>query len=180
MNERQKQIAATATDLFLTEGVGVSTARIAKVAGVSNGTLFNAFPTKQALIDAIYADAKTQMFAAVPNAGDAPFTRDRIRQNWEGYLAWAGANQQKCKVMHFLLESGLASQETQDKINALAAPHAAWLQGGLDAGLVQGPSVAFLGNLLFFFADHIINNNLSASEADLLFEMLCNAIGLKE
>ena len=180
MNDRQKQIAATATDLFLTEGVGVSTARIAKDAGVSNGTLFNAFPTKQALIDAIYFDAKTEMFGAVPNAGDAPLTRDTLYQNWTAYLGWARANPQKCKVMHFLLESGLASQETQQKVNEIAAPHAAWLQNALDAGLIKGPSTAFVGSLLFFFADHAINNSLGASDTDLLFEMLCNAIGLKK
>ena len=180
MNVRQRQIAATATDLFLTEGVGVSTARIAKVAGVSNGTLFNAFPTKQALIDAIYHDAKAGMFGAIPNAGDAAVTRENFRENWNAYLTWAKANPQKCKIMHFLLESGLASEATQAQINQIAAPHAAWLQRALDEGLIKGPSVAIVGNLIFFFADHVINNTLGTADSNLMFTMLTNAIGLKE
>ena len=180
MNDRQKQIAATATDLFLSQGVGVSTAQIAKAAGVSNGTLFNAFPTKQALIDAIYADAKTAMFGAVPHAGDTPFTRQNFRENWDAYLAWAKANPQKCKIMHFLLESGLASEATQAHVNQIAAPHAQWLQRALDDGLIKGPSVAIVGNLIFFFADHVINDTLGTADADLMFTMLTNAIGLKE
>ena len=127
MNERQIQIATAATSLFLTEGVGVSTARIAQAAGVSNGTLFNAFPTKQALIDAIYRTAKTEMFAAIPNAADAPFNRQTFYQNWCGYLAWAQANREKCRIMHFLLESGLASQSTQAEVAQMGIPHGMWL-----------------------------------------------------
>lgn len=180
MNERQKQIAAVATDLFLTQGVGVSTARIAKAAEVSNGTLFNAFPTKQALIDAIYHDAKAGMFGAIPHAGDAPFTRANFRENWSAYLAWAQENPAKRRIMHFLLDSGLASQGTKDAVNMLAAPHAMWLQKALDAGQINGPSTGFLGSLIFFFADHVIDDNLSSEEADMAFGMLTNAIGLTQ
>lgn len=180
MNDRQKQIAAVATDLFLSEGVGVSTAQIAKAAGVSNGTLFNAFPTKQDLIDAIYRDAKLEMFAALNHSGDATFDRAHLYDNWAGYVAWARANPQKCKIMHFLLDSGLASQATQGEVNMLAAPYAHWLQTALDDGLIRGPSVTFIGKLIFFQTDLVITENLSSADADLAFEMLCNAIGLKE
>jgi hypothetical protein len=47
-------LAATPT-LFHQEGIGVSTGRIARATGVSNRTLFNYFPTKQVLIDALHA-----------------------------------------------------------------------------------------------------------------------------
>ena len=66
MPDRKSQIITAATSLFLNEGVGVSTASIAKAAEVSNGTLFNTFATRQILIDTIYKDAKTAMFGAEP------------------------------------------------------------------------------------------------------------------
>ena len=66
---KPETILAAALSLFRSEGVNVSTARIAKQAGVSNGTLFNYFPTKQALIDALYVSIKTELAAAVELAG---------------------------------------------------------------------------------------------------------------
>lgn len=49
-------LLAAARDLFAKQGVDVPMADIAKHAGVSNGTLYNRFPTRQDLIDAVFAD----------------------------------------------------------------------------------------------------------------------------
>ena len=178
MTDQKTKIMAAATDLFLTEGVRVATARIAAAAGVSNGTLFNVFPTKQALIDALYVDAKTSMFAAAAHSGDAPFTRATVRDNWNGYLAWARANPGRRRVMHLLLDAGLASAAAQAQVDALAAPHAVWIQTALDRGIIRGPDVRFLGQLFFFHLDQLIDQRLSADAEDLAFDMLCASIGL--
>lgn len=180
MNDRQKQIIKAATTLFLSEGVGVSTARIAKAAGVSNGTLFNAFSTKQDLIDAIYTQAKTGMFGALQHSGDAAFDRRHLYENWQGYLAWARANAQARDVMHLLLDAGLASQQTQADMYAVAAPHSAWIENALTKGIIKGPSAAFVGQLILFQIDLVITEKLNRTDADLAFEMLCNAIGLTQ
>ena len=180
MTDRKTQIIAAATRLFLSDGVGVSTARIAAEAGVSNGTLLNAFATKQALIDAIYQRAKQSMFGAVPNFGDAPFDRARLRANWDGYLGWAAQNPEARRVMHRLLDAGLASDQVQAEVNVLAVPHAIWLQRALDAGIIRGPSVSFVGQLIFCQLDLVITEQLDPAGVDLAFEMLCTAIGLTE
>lgn len=178
MTDRQTQIIDAATVLFLAEGVGVSTASIAKAAGVSNGTLFNAFPTKQELIDAIFLRAKTAMFAVVPHAGEAAFTRAHVHENWCGYLDWARANPDQRRIMHLLLDAGLTSAETQAAVDRLARPHVAWLQNALEAGIIRGPSAAFIGKLIFFFLDLVITENLHGEQADMAFDMLCTCIGL--
>lgn len=180
MTERQRQIIAAATTLFLEEGVGVSTARIAKAAGVSNGTLFNAFPTKQALIDAIYRDAKTGLFAAIPHSGEAPLNRETMRANWDGYRDWARQNPETRRVMHLMLDAGLASAETKAEVNAIAVPHGAWLQRGLDQGIIRAPSVSFIGSLIFFHLDLVLTEELDKAGEDLAFHMLCTSIGLTE
>ena len=46
------QILTAARELFLKEGASVSTASIAKLAGVSEGSIFKRFPTKEALFRA--------------------------------------------------------------------------------------------------------------------------------
>ena len=180
MPDRKQQILSAATTLFLEQGVGVSTARIAKAAGVSNGTLFNAFPTKQILIDAIYKHAKVAMFASAPCFGDAPFNRSNLRANWGGYLNWASENPETRRVMHLMLDAGLASAETQREVNNIAAPYTAWTEQALDHGFIRGPSVSFVGQLIFFHLDLVINEELDEAGEDLAFEMLCTSIGLTQ
>lgn len=180
MTDRRTQIIAAATRLFLDEGVGVSTARIARAAGVANGTLFNVFPTKQDLIDAIYKDAKAAMFASAPNRSGVPLVRETLRANWDGYLDWAGRNPETRRVMHLLLDAGLASARTQAEVNEIAAPHIAWVQKALEDGVIRGPSVSFCGQLYFFHLDLVINENLDGAGIDLAFEMLCTSIGLTQ
>lgn len=180
MTDRKKQIIDAATKLFLEEGVGVSTARIAKAAGVSNGTLFNAFATKQRLIDAIYKNAKIAMFGSAPCFGDAPYNRSNLRANWDGYLKWARKNPETRRVMHLMLDAGLASSETQAEVYDIAAPYAVWTQQALDQGVIRGPSVSFVGQLTFFYLDLVINENLDRAGEDLAFEMLCTALGLTQ
>lgn len=158
--------------------MGVSTAKIASAAGVSNGSLFNAYATKQALVDDIYRRAKTGMFGALPHAGDAPFDRDRLYDNWQGYIAWAQASAPERAIMHLLLDAGLVSAKTAQEINAVAAPHAAWIDNALAAGLIRGPSTEFIGKLILFQIDLVITENLEGADADLAFDMLCNSIGL--
>jgi AcrR family transcriptional regulator len=178
MNERQEKIIDAASALFLGEGVAISTANIAKAARVSNGTLFNALATKQDLVDAIYRNAKHGMFAALIHSGSAPFDRAHLHRNWQGYLNWALAHPQDRDVMHLLLDAGLVSAKTRAAIDKLAAPHGAWVQSALDRGVIRGPSVAFIGRLIFFQLDLVITENLERADADLAFDMLCNSIGL--
>jgi len=180
MNDRQKQIIAAAIPLFLTEGVSVSTARIAKVAGVSNGTLFNAFPTKQDLIDAIYRSTKLAMLANFPVSEGRQFDLQQMRANWDAYLQWARAAPNDHKVMHLLREAGLASPAVEAEVDALSAPHAQTLMAALEHGTVRGPSVAFIGSVIFAQIDLVIDHNLTGADEDLAFAMLCDAIGLTQ
>ena len=178
MNDRQIQIISAATTLFLNEGVGVSTASIAKAAGVSNGTLFNAFATKQDLIDAIYHRAKTAMFDALHISADTVPHRDHIKRNWDSYLTWARANPEERRVMHLLQVAGLASQSVQIEIAQRGAPHADWVRRALDQGYLCAPNVEYVCALLFFHLDLAIAQDLTGDDLDLAFDMLCNSIGL--
>jgi AcrR family transcriptional regulator len=107
MQSKSEQIVEAAIALLAREGLGVPTARIAREAGVANGTLFNTFPTKQDLIDRIYVALKQEvgrLFAA--SAGDSLDAMDAfLRHVWRAYILWAMANPERHKVM-LLLKGG--------------------------------------------------------------------------
>ncbi|MEL6959005.1 MAG: TetR/AcrR family transcriptional regulator [Pseudomonadota bacterium] len=180
MNERQIQIANAAIGLILKAGVGVSTAQIAKASGVSNGTLFNAYPTKQSLIDGAYLMIKRGMSNALSVPEDRSFTRATMRPNWDGYLTWATANPTHHKAMHVLLESGLASPDARAAADAHFAEMAMWMNDALAAGQVRGPNIEFITKLIFFHLDLVIDQNLTGADEAMAFDMLCQSIGVSQ
>lgn len=178
MTPRQSQIADDAIDLLLDQGVGVSTAAIAKAAGVSNGTLFHAFPTKQHLIDGIYLTTKRDFFDALALHDNEAFNRTSVRRLWDAHLAWSRAAPNRHRIKRLLLEAGLASESAQKEAEELGMPHAIWMSEALAAGLIRGPNIAFISELIFFHIDLVIDQSLNRADEDLAFDMLCNAIGL--
>src|SRR5580658_5859285 len=111
MNGKQDRIMHTALGLFAAEGLAVPTAQIAKKSGVANGTLFNYFPTKQDLIDALYLSLKkevTQLYLAV-GADKAKNLKESSFAVWNSYVHWAIADPLKHKVMSLLRSSNVLS-----------------------------------------------------------------------
>ncbi len=123
MKHRPEDILDAAMRLFDAEGVGVSTSKVAKAAGVANGTLFNYFPSKQELIDALYVRLKTQLGHALGDIDETLPLRDQTKQIWDRWIAWGRANPEARRVSRLLHESGLASPDAASSVDAaLAAP----------------------------------------------------------
>jgi AcrR family transcriptional regulator len=82
------RLLAVAEDAFATQGVDASTEDIARAAGVGIGTLFRHFPTKEALLEAVFvdrlrrlADQADQLSAsAEPGQAFFAFFRDVVEQ----------------------------------------------------------------------------------------------------
>jgi len=62
------RLLAAARELFAARGVDVAMADIARQAGVSNGTLYNRFPTREDLIEAVFTDRLETMVALARQA----------------------------------------------------------------------------------------------------------------
>lgn len=97
---KQQLLLDSALHLFVEQGIrATSTASIAKYAGVATGTLFHHFPTKQALIVAVYLRAKSSLasaMTALPLEGNA---KSRFRQLWLRAMAWAQAQPDQLQLM---------------------------------------------------------------------------------
>src|SRR5437763_14740259 len=76
---REKLVAA-ARALFADKGTSAPLEEVAEQAGVGIGTLYRHFPTRQALLEAVYVDEVDAMARAATSLADQP--------PWEGLPQW--------------------------------------------------------------------------------------------
>jgi len=94
---KKQQVLDSALTLFVNQGIdATSTASIAKHAGVANGTLFHHFPSKEALVLALYKDVKQDFALQItPFSLDATQLKQQARKVWDQALDWAIINADK-------------------------------------------------------------------------------------
>ena len=176
IEHKPETILAAACTLFHREGVGVSTARIAAEAGVSNGTLFNYFATKQALIDALYLSIKTDLSQAIDTPDDAEPLAAQMRQIWDRWLAWARQNPERHHVVRLLNGARLASEQAQlDAMAMLHVPVNLLHQAHAHGVLVDLP-VDYLGGLIEQQLDSAVLADFDPAQDDIAFAVLWNGI----
>lgn len=89
MDSKEKILKAALT-LFIREGFhGTSTAKIAKEAGISNGTLFHHFKTKEDLINRLYISIKEDYKKYLLGYMEPQETiKGKIKQLWHTCVNW--------------------------------------------------------------------------------------------
>ena len=81
---------SAAVRVIASQGLSAPTAMIAKEAGVSNGSLFTYFETKDDLLNQLYMDLKAEMaVAALAELPAESGARDQMSHLWSGWLRWA-------------------------------------------------------------------------------------------
>ena len=174
-----EKILASALAVFRAEGVQVSTAKIAAAAGVSNGTLFNYFPTKQALIDALYVWIKHSLAVGTGEFDPSEPIEIRLRQVWDRWLVWARANRAAYVVGNLLHQAGLASDEAQAKAEiALAGPFQV-LNDAVVLGIFVDLPTSHIAALTQLHLDQAVASELDERQADVAFHVLWNGITQK-
>jgi len=101
--EKRDAILAAAAELIAAQGLGASTAKIAKAAGVAEGTLFTYFPSKDDLLNQLFLEIESDLVGAVLAAGlpDGD-PRDRVRHLWDRLIDWGLANPVRRKALRQL------------------------------------------------------------------------------
>ncbi len=169
-------ILDAARGLFCDEGVAVSTARIAQAAGVSNGTLFNYFPTKQALIDALYLSIKSDLAEAIGTIPTDGPIETRMRLVWDRWFNWARRHRQSYAVMTLLHQANLASPTAQEA-GASALDGSAWvLTEAMAKGLLVDLPFEYLAGLIQHQLDQAVTSELDDNQANVAFDVLWNGI----
>lgn len=157
--DKRNAILAAATRVVASEGVSAATARISKVAGVAEGTLFTYFDNKDVLLNELYlhlkAGVRESMMQGFANQGSA---EHRVRQAWNGYLDWGMASPDGHRALRQL---GLC-----DRIDALhraaGAEGFSPLSQLLLEKLAGGPipatdALAFIGSIFNAMADNALD-----------------------
>ncbi len=147
--EKRESILAAATELIAAHGVGASTATIAKVAGVAEGTLFTYFPTKDDLLNQLYLelsqDLVNTLSAECPSSGSA---QDRIAHLMERLINWGVENRLQHKAKYQLRGSDRISAKTHRRSEALFQQLRKMVEASLK-GRINPELASFYIDLLF-------------------------------
>jgi len=97
---KRAAILRAATKTIAEDGIGASTASIAKAAAVAEGSLFRYFPDKDKLLNELYRelklDIRSAMIAGFPLTGSL---RKRIQHIWNAYVTWGLESPAKRRAM---------------------------------------------------------------------------------
>lgn len=94
---KSDKILEAALKLFIRDGFHATpTSKIAKEAGVANGTLFHYFSTKELLINELYLSVKKHLKNyLIQNLDKCSTTREKIKHLWMNQAKWAIENPDK-------------------------------------------------------------------------------------
>jgi AcrR family transcriptional regulator len=112
--DKRTAILRAAAEVVARLGVSAPTAKIAKGAGVAEGTLFTYFANKDELLNRLYLELKIDLRDAMIT--DCPAGKsliDRSRHVWNRYIGWGSAHPLKLRAMRQLAVSDRITEESK-------------------------------------------------------------------
>lgn len=152
-DDKKDAILASAAELVAALGTSAPTAKIARGAGVAEGTLFTYFPDKDALLAALFLDIEGELAKALLDSVPAGLPpRERIRHMWDRLIDWSAANPARRKALKQLKVSERIGAESRRCGERLFADFKAVLEEAL-AGHADGQSADYVGAVLNALAE---------------------------
>ncbi len=114
--EKRDAILAAAVQVIAEHGLSVSTSKIARGAGVSEGSLFIYFETKETLLNALYLALKAEVRAHMLDTYPAHASLEvRARSIWDMYVRFGIAHPEKYTVITRLSVSDSIWEQTKHR-----------------------------------------------------------------
>ncbi len=163
--DKKEEILKAALKLFVEFGFHATpTSKIAKEAGVANGTLFHYYKTKDDLILALFTQSKTQLNAYIYK--DVALSSDKesiFKSIYTNTIEWALNHKDEFYFIQQFSTSPFYSLISPEEIRKQAEPHLDFLQEGIKAAVLKPLPVDLLYTLI---NSHIagINQYLSSGE----------------
>ena len=151
--DKRETILKAATQLFADEGLNAPTVKIAKAAGVAEGTIFTYFASKDDLMNQLYLELKGQLRSSVILPREPTDTRERVWQAWHAYVTWGLAHPREHLVLKKLAVSGRVSELVQAQAYEAFGDVADLLKKAMTLGCLRSQSPNFVGALMSAMAD---------------------------
>ena len=162
--DKKEQILVAAMELLIENGVQATPmSAVAKAAGAGMGTIYNYFPTKEELINAIYLYIKRHEVSIISQ----PFVSNAIKKQFEqfyaGMLQYLVAYPKHFKFMDQFHVSPIITDSTRNEGMKVFAPYLEVLHTGQEQGIIKNISIEelmqFINGGLMGFARWIITTN---------------------
>lgn len=143
--DKRNAIVAAAIEVIAEQGLAAPTARIAREAGVAEGTLFTYFASKDELINALYVELKSDLRDAI--MGTYPRSlpvRDRAWHAWKTYVDWGVAHPPRRRALAQLSVSDRVTAETRAACEAVFEDLSALVAEQVASGALASQPLAFI------------------------------------
>lgn len=179
---KQEEILAAALRLFADNGFhGTPTSKIAKEAGVANGTLFHYYSTKEDLIVALYIDIKRRMAAYIDDkAAKETTAKETFKNQYVEILKWSLDNRSEFQFLQQFSASPYALLLSPEIIKEQLQKTCHDIKEAIKQNAIKNRDVDFILTIFsshtFGLNQYLIKNKLSKKKQDEVikdsFEML--------
>jgi AcrR family transcriptional regulator len=181
--DKRAAILRAATKTIAENGIGASTASIAKAAAVAEGSLFRYFPDKDKLLNELYRELKLDMRSAM--VAGFPLTgslRKRVQHIWNAYVTWGMGSPAKRKAMMQLTVSERITEQSRQEGRAGFEDATKAMEQLVAQGKLSGLPSAFASDLLLAMAETtmasmVTNRAKAARYRSAGFEAFWSAVG---
>jgi len=153
-DDKRTAILEAAAEVVAGLGVSAPTAKIAKAAGVAEGTVFTYFATKDELLNQLYLEIKTDLRDALMTGyPSGKSIAHRSRHVWDRYIGWGSSHPLKRKAARQLAVSDRITEESRKVIGEAFGEFNALMRECADRGALKGLSTAFASAVLSAIAE---------------------------
>lgn len=173
LRNRDKLVEA-ARVAFTTTGEAAPLEGIARDAGVGIGTLYRHFPTREALVEAVYASELDAVTGSVPGLLEELPPADALRAWMRRYAAFVATKRGMAEVLQAGWASGrIATPDTRRRIGASIG---ALLARGAEDGTIRGDVAADDITLMLLGIFMTAATSNSPEQADRLIDLVMDAL----
>lgn len=112
--DKRQALLEAAVDIIASQGLAATTAKIARQAGVAEGTLFTYFKSKDELYNQLYLSLKAELYQAMMLSYPAhDDLKAQVQYVWNAYTQWGVDAVKKRKAMKLLMMSPHINEQTR-------------------------------------------------------------------
>lgn len=148
--DKKAKVLDAALKLFVEFGFhNTPTSKIAKEAGISSGTLFYFFPTKDDLVVALYLSIKSKLGCEITESiSNETSFKEILRKYYTSTLNWAKVHRDEFKFMEQFNSSPYLKKIAEDEIQKYVKPLKDLLQNAIDEGVLKKMELEILFTLI--------------------------------